>query len=253
MGLRVPLATMSLALSLAFFSCAKASFKGGSIGATDPNAANANGSGPNSTDPNGQRRPKNGTDISDIGMDGKFDPNDRNDPDNPNSPLNPYNPEFKPKGPPGGAANPCTKGDKIDFSWSGAEKECIVDKGKTFHFDHNVCLQLNVSKFDCSWNTLVTKLQAEGIEITPKIKASMSNGSKLITCGEVRQDEKNRIIVQWIRAEDISTIESCQAGGNSNPNVTTGCYTHYLKKAQPEKAKSEDEERQRVYQCLDEA
>lgn len=241
----------SLVVTLGLFACAKASFRGAAPTGSTADAAGSS-TGPGASSPNA--RPKNDVDLGDIGMDGKFNPDDLNDPDNPKSPNNPYNPEFKPKGPPGGKANACTVGDQINFSWKGAEKECIVDQGKTFHFDRNKCLDLNVTKFPCDWKTLVSKLEAEGIKITDKIKASMTNGSKLISCGEVRQkDKKNRIIAQWIKVEDMKTVQGCEAGGDANPNVTTGCYTKWLDRPQPPEPQTEDEKRARVYQCLDEA
>lgn len=136
----------------------------------------------------------------------------------------------------------CIDGDRVIFAFSGAVKECI-DSGRTWHFETKTCVAMPKAAFACDWETLQGKLTELNL-LTETLKKDSAAGAKLISCGQ--SADGNRVAVQWIKPVSGVSCEKLQEGFG----VTTGCYTHYVDRAPPAPATTDEERRARVSECL---
>lgn len=248
-------------------ACTKAQFRGGEDSPSKGSTADASRNG---NSPTG--KPGTGYDTADTG---RYNPDSLKDPNNPDSPLNPNSPFYNPANPaspvtdgkfePGDNRDPdhpkspfnpnfggsgpisaCTVGDKVNFGWTGAEKDCI-DQGKTYNFDSNVCQEMRRASFNCDWQTLLAEIaKVDPGLVTDALRKGATDGSKLVSCGQ--STDGMRVVVQWVKVDDLGQL-SCQNTGNNNPFIITGCYTKHPG-TPPPPPKDEQERRDRVFECL---
>lgn len=139
----------------------------------------------------------------------------------------------------------CVSGDKVNIKWTGPVGDCI-GQGKTYNFEEKKCAEMNQAQFDCNWGNVKAELEKRSL-LTDVLREDSENGGKLVTCGQ--SGDGNRIVVQWIKAEDAQGID-CN-DGNSSHHITTGCYTVYTSKdEQPPQANSKEEKSQQVFDCM---
>lgn len=140
----------------------------------------------------------------------------------------------------------CVEGDKVNFAWSGAVKECLVDQGKTYNFETDTCTDMRQATFPCDWESLTAAMEDMGLSPTEKLQNDREEGAKLVTCGQSK--DKKRIVVQWIRPPEGGF--QCNDSQGSLPNITTGCYTVYGDGDRPPPPTSAEERAQQVYACM---
>lgn len=141
----------------------------------------------------------------------------------------------------------CVEGDKVNIQWAGPVKDCL-GQGKTYNYEEQKCAEMRQSQFDCNWKNVVAELDKRHL-LTNVLKTDSGNGSKLVSCGQAA--DGNRIVVQWIKANDAQDID-CTDGASSH-HITTGCYTVYTSaNDQPPNAKDEKERSAQVYACMNE-
>lgn len=233
-------------LGFALFSCSQANFRGGASSGS-PSNANTNGVG------NGTSGTPNGVDFDENG-----NPNPTQNTPGSNTPgTNTPGTNTPGSNTPGantpGSENPgripeeCIAGDKLNLEWTGAEKECMVDEGKTFNFNENRCEELPKARFNCDWSTLLGELSKLGLG-TSALNTASKDGSKLISCGQSM--DGHRIAAQWVLITNLPRVQ-CKQGTEQKPFVTTGCYTQYKAgEAVPLPTTDENEKRERTYKCL---
>lgn len=114
-------------------------------------------------------------------------------------------------------------GDKVKIAWSNPSIQSCIDSGKVWHFPNKYdtsayCSDVkSASSYECSRSGFIEFSELKGVS-TGILVDKLSDGSKLVACGESNEGSDTWAMAQFVTPKDSS--DSC----NVTASPITACF-----------------------------